>query len=126
MFASSVTFFPAVDNLGSGATPSAEEYGIEGATLLSSMTQGFRGHDELYSIWSRMKKLTISDPPANRQDKEVASGTEQERIPRVQQKVSCALDEVLTYPNPPADKRRKESQTLGLRTCDMLSPLSSR
>lgn len=41
-------------------------------------------NDELYSIWSRMKKLTISDPPANRQDKEVASGTEQERIPRAQ------------------------------------------
>ena len=58
-------------------------------------------NDELYSIWSRMKKLTISDPPANPQDKEVASSTEQERIPRAQQKVSCALDEILTYPNPP-------------------------
>ena len=64
-------------------------------------------NDELYSIWSRMKKLTISDPPANRQDKEVASGTEQERIPRAQQKVSCTIDEVFTYPNPPADKKKK-------------------
>jgi len=43
MFSSSVTFFPAIDNLGSGATASEEEYGIEGASLLSSMTQGFRG-----------------------------------------------------------------------------------
>ena len=68
-------------------------------------------NDELYSIWSRMKKLTISDPPANRQDKEVASGTEQERIPRAQEKVSCALDEVLTYPNPPADKKKKGKST---------------
>ena len=67
-----------------------------------------------------MKKLTISDPPANRQDKEVASGTEQERIPRAQQKVSCALDKVFTYPNPPADKKKK-----GKSTSSMLKHLSS-
>ena len=65
-------------------------------------------NDELYSIWSRKKKLTISDPPANRQDKEVASGMEQEKIPRTQQKVSCALDEVLIHtPIPLLTKRRK-------------------
>ena len=68
-----------------------------------------------------MKKLTISDPLANCQDKEVASGTEQERIPRAQQKVSCALDVVLTYPNPLADKKKK-----GKSTSSMPKHLSSR
>lgn len=45
-------------------------------------------NDELYSIWSRMKKLTISDPPANRQGKEVASGTEQEEFQ--EHSISCS------------------------------------
>ena len=68
------------------------------------------GNDELYSIWSKMKVLTISNPPPNLPDKEkVALEKEQGIIPRAQKKVSSALDEVLTYPNPPADKKKGKS-----------------
>ena len=49
-----------------------------------------------------MKMLPISNPPPNFPDMEkVALEKKQGVIPRAQQKVSSALDEVLTYPNPP-------------------------
>ena len=61
--------------------------------------------DELYSIWSKMKKLTISDPPEDpAKDTQTAAP-----IPTAQQKVSSALDEILTYPNPPAEKKKGKS-----------------
>ena len=120
--AEGVAPLPKLSTAGKKVTELANMMKLETVKLYEERFEGYDvENDELYSIWSRMKKLTISDPPANRQDKEVASGTEQERIPRVQQKVSCALDEVLTYPNPPADKRRKESP---LHRCLNISPVS--
>ena len=64
--------------------------------------------DELYCIWSKLKKLTISG------QEEVGSEREQDvvaPIPAAQQKVSSALDEVLTYPKPPAERQKKGKST---------------
>ena len=74
--------------------------------------------DELYSIWSKMKKLTISDPPQTRLDIENETPEKENEtslrlpIPRAQQKISSALDKVLAYPIPPASKKGKSSASM--------------
>jgi hypothetical protein len=63
--------------------------------------------DELYSIWSKMKQLSISDNAPM-------------IIPEKQQIVSPVMDEVLNYPNP-AEKKTKS----GRSTASMPRHLSS-
>jgi hypothetical protein len=63
--------------------------------------------DELYSIWSKMKQLSISDNAPM-------------IIPEKQQIVSPVMDEVLNYPNP-AEKKTKS----GRSTASMPKHLSS-
>ena len=59
--------------------------------------------DELYLIWSKMKKLSILD-----------NTTSNSYIPVAQQKVSPVMDEVLTYPNPPEEKTNKGKSTTSM------------
>ena len=62
--------------------------------------------DELYLVWSKLKKLTISENSQASFEKEIP-------IPKSQQNVSTALKEVLTYPHPPS-RPQKNGQTSSL------------
>ena len=61
--------------------------------------------DELYNIWSRLKTLSMSSD----NDKEVPP---MKQLPRRQQHVSPALDEIIVYPQVPQKKKteRRRSQ----------------
>ena len=50
--------------------------------------------DELYSVWEKLHRMTISD----KSDKPVVQPKKVECVPKKQQVVSAALDEILTYP----------------------------
>ena len=52
-------------------------------------------NDELYVIWSQLKKMSISDQSAKKSDLPT-----QKELPKKQQIISTAFDEVLTYPVP--------------------------
>ena len=78
--------------------------------------------DELYCIWSKMKKLCIKDGD---DDSAKASSVISEQMPNPfslptrHQRVSPAVDDILTYPNPPDTKKKGKS------TSDMPKHLSS-
>lgn len=65
--------------------------------------------DELYCIWSRFKQLSVADPVTNL-PKSIF-------LPSSQQKVSPALEEILTYPDPPVSKKKGSQH----HTCQNIS-----
>ena len=60
--------------------------------------------DELYTIWFELKKMTISD------EKIVSLPSPPKRLPLAQQRLSPAIDEVLTEPNLKQNSFSKEKK----------------
>jgi len=73
--------------------------------------------DELYSVWEKLHRMTISD----KSDKPVFQPKKVECMPKKQQVVSAALDEILTYP----ESKHTSRTNKGKSTSQMLKHLSS-